>query len=130
MTQIKLSPQPKSSSPKTPFGRITEQFLLRVSDPLGVIGQHVLGAYWQTLCSSIQDAVALALILKVPSAIGGMLLSKDFNGFNVCLDQNPFGVERYACFIIVASDFCLWIVIAGRTIARFWTDWRGLRNSP
>jgi hypothetical protein len=54
------------------------------------------------------------------------LLGKDFSGFDICIQESPFGVSRYACFIIVASDFCLWIVLAGRIASRFLTDFNKL----
>jgi hypothetical protein len=54
--------------------------------------------------------------------IGKWILGKEFSGFDVCMQEEPFGVNRYACFIIVISDFCLWIVLAGRVISRFLSD--------
>ncbi|MBD2067681.1 hypothetical protein H6F93_09080 [Leptolyngbya sp. FACHB-671] len=99
-----------------------EKALAAVFDPVDVIGRAVMGDLWKTLCESIQDAVALSLLLQIPSLIGRWILGKEFSGFDACMHENPFGVNRYACFIIVASDFCLWIVLAGRVISRFLAD--------
>ncbi|MFB2939390.1 hypothetical protein ACE1B6_29405 [Aerosakkonemataceae cyanobacterium BLCC-F154] len=81
-----------------------------------------MGDLWKTLCESIRDAIALSLLLQIPSLIGKWILGKEFSGFDACMLESPLGVNRYACFIIVASDFCLWFVLAGRIISRFLTD--------
>ncbi|MGK7876596.1 MAG: hypothetical protein AB4426_25870 [Xenococcaceae cyanobacterium] len=61
--------------------------------------------------------------------IGLWIIGKKFSSFDVCLQENALGVSRYACFIIVASDFLLWIVLAGRIVSRFWEKfssfWKG-----
>jgi hypothetical protein len=128
MTQIKRPPNSQPAPPQTLWGKRTERFLLQIGEPINLVGHSLMGSYWKTLHSSVQDAIALGLILKIPGAIGEWVMAKSFTGFDVCLQQNILSVDRYACFIIVASDFCLWIVIAGRTIARFWIDWNELKD--
>jgi hypothetical protein len=86
-----------------------------------------MGDLWRAVYLSVQDAIALSILLQLPSFIGRVIIGKDFSGFDVCLQENPLGVSRYACFIIITSDFCLWI-IAGRIIGRFWVDLRGLEG--
>ena len=90
--------------------------------PFDVLGKAIMGDLWKTLYESVQDAIALSLLLHIPSLIGKWILGKEFSGFDACMFENPFGIDRYACFIIVASDFCLWIVLAGRVICRFLSD--------
>lgn len=77
---------------------------------------------------SVQDVIALSVLLKIPDLIGQLVLGKSFSDFGVCLKENALGASRYACFIIVISDFLLWIVIAGRVIGRFWADLSELRK--
>ncbi|WP_228056877.1 hypothetical protein [Tychonema sp. LEGE 07203] len=89
---------------------------------MGKLGRKVYG--------SIQDAIAIGIILKLPSLIGKIIIGEDFSGVNICLQESPWGISRYACFIIVTSDFLLWIVLAGRIIARFRADLRDLKNNP
>ncbi|MBD2122061.1 hypothetical protein [Trichocoleus sp. FACHB-262] len=115
---------PKPSLPRmqlTPREK-AEKALAVIFEPIDVIGKAVMGDLWKTFCESIRDAIALSLLLQVPSLIGQWILRKEFSGFDVCMIENAWGVNRYACFIIVASDFCLWIVLAGRILSRFLTD--------
>lgn len=114
---------------KTEWGRRTEEFIEKVSEPLDILGRRLMGDLWRTFYLTVQDAIALSLILQVPGLIGQLILGKSFSSFDVCLQQNPLGVNRYACFIIVASDFLLWIVLAGRILGRFWADLSDLRKS-
>ncbi|MBE9205118.1 hypothetical protein IQ244_00910 [Nostoc sp. LEGE 06077] len=119
------SQTPSSSSPSktqlTPREK-AEKLLTTVLDPIDVVGKAVMGDLWKTFYESVQDAIALSLLLHIPSLIGTFILGKEFSGFDACMGESPFGVNRYACFIIVASDFCLWIVLAGRIISRFLSD--------
>ena len=120
------SPQtPSRSSPSkiqlTPREK-AEKVLAAVFDPVDVIGKAVMGDLWKTFCETVQDAIALSLLLQIPSLIGIWILGKEFSGFDVCMQEGPLAVNRYACVIIVTSDFCLWIVLAGRVISRFLSD--------
>jgi hypothetical protein len=127
-------PQPLSkpdmnvSELKTGTGKRSERLLLNLWEPLDVFGRGLMGALWKTVYLSLQDAVALSILLQLPSLIGRFIIGKDFSSFDICLQENPFGVSRYACFIIITSDFCLWIILAGRIIGRFWVDLRSLRG--
>jgi len=78
---------------------------------------------------SIQDPIALSVLLRIPSWIAQWIIGKDFSSFDVCLRENALGASRYACFIIVAADFLLWIILAGRIIGRFWAEVSHLRRS-
>lgn len=121
-------PDPSPLGLKTEAGRRTERLLLNIWEPLDVLGQGLMGDLWRTIYLSVQDAIALSILLQLPSLIGRVIIGKDFSSFDICLQENPFGVSRYACFIIITSDFCLWIILAGRIIGRFWIDLRGLKG--
>lgn len=88
----------------------------------------LMGKLGRTVYESIQDAIALSILLTIPSLIGKFIIGKDFSSFDVCLKENALGASFYACFIIVAADFLLWIVLAGRIIGRFWADLKKMRN--
>jgi len=90
----------------------------------------LMGQLGRTVYGSIQDAIAIGIILKLPGLIGEIIIGKDFSGFDICLQESLWGVSRYACLIIVASDFLLWIVLAGRIIGRFRADLKDLKNNP
>jgi hypothetical protein len=96
-----------------------QQKFLNIWDNLDFLGRALMGDLWRTVYLSIQDAIALSVLLQVPGLIGSLILGKSFSSFDVCLKENPFGVNRYACFVIVTSDFFLWIVLTGRILGHF-----------
>jgi hypothetical protein len=114
--------------PKTRLGRRKEVILKNIWEPLDFLGKSLMGDLWRTTYLSIQDAIALSILLQVPGLIGQWIIGKSFSDFSVCLKESALGSTRYACFIIVASDFLLWIVLAGRMIGRFWADLKDLRQ--
>lgn len=126
------NPPPQTSQPQTAIGRQTEKVLNNIFEPLDLIGQRVMGELWRTLYLSVQDAIALSLLLQIPGLIGLWIIGKEFSSFDVCLQESAFSSSRYACFIIVVSDFLLWIVLAGRILGHFWEDlsslWRNRRR--
>ncbi|QLE42252.1 hypothetical protein FD723_18710 [Nostoc sp. C052] len=129
MTQSQSPQTPPQKPPKqTKAGQHTEELLLGIWEPVDLLGQSLMGDYWKIVYLSIQDAIALYILLKIPDLLGQLILGKSFSDFGVCLQENALGASRYACFIIVTSDFLLWIVIAGRIIGRFWADLNDLRN--
>jgi hypothetical protein len=121
-----MSQLPNPQPPKTPWGERTEKVMENILEPLDLISQRLLGSLWRTLYESVRDAIALSLLLQIPSLIGRLILGKEFSSYDVCLQENPLGSSRYACFIIVTSDFLLWIVLAGRILSRFWVDFKSL----
>ncbi|MFL9456015.1 MULTISPECIES: hypothetical protein [Nostocales] len=118
--------QPMQS--KTKAGKRIEAFLKNVWKPMDLVGQSLMGDYWRTVYLSIQDAIALYILLRIPDLIGQLIFGKSFSSFDVCLKENALGASFYACFIMVISDFLLWLVIAGRIIGRFLADWDDLRK--
>ncbi|MDF5726606.1 MAG: hypothetical protein PUP92_00865 [Rhizonema sp. PD38] len=141
MSQQQQNPQPSQPVPQpgqtsanqpmqrqTKTGKYTEKFLMNIWEPLDKVGQALMGDYWKTVYLSVQDAIALYIILKIPDLIGQRIFGKSFSNFGDCLKENALGASRYACFIMVVSDFLLWIVIAGRIIGRFLADLKDLRK--
>jgi hypothetical protein len=124
--------KPPKSQLQTKWGQRTEKLLINVWEPIDVVGKGLMGELWRTLYLSVQDAIALALLLQIPGLIGFWIIGKNFSSFDVCLLENPLGVTFYACLIIVISDFLLWIILFGRIIGRFWEDfsslWQGKRG--
>ena len=78
-----------------------------------------MGDLWRTVYLSIQDTIALSILLTIPSRVGQFIIHKDFSSFDLCLKENPLGVARYACYIIVTSDFLLWVLLGFRILGRF-----------
>jgi hypothetical protein len=81
----------------------------------------------------MQDAIALSVLLQVPSWLGKIIIGKDFASYDLCLKESPLGVTRYACYIMVTSDFLLWILLAFRILGRFIAEgrerWQNMRDN-
>ena len=120
------TPDPNSSPPKSLWGKRIERFLDNILEPIDLVGQRLLGDLLKTFYLTVQDAIALGLLLQIPSFIGKIIIGKDFSSFDVCLKENALGPSFYACFIIVGADVLLWISLAGRIIARFNRDFKNL----
>ncbi|MCC3415477.1 MAG: hypothetical protein JGK24_28955 [Microcoleus sp. PH2017_29_MFU_D_A] len=131
-TPSQSSPTPVVPSPpvSTKLGTFTQKLVMNVLEVVDQVLYGLMGQLGRTVFGSIQDAIAIGILLKLPGLIGEIIIGKDFSGFDICLKESPWGVSRYACFIIVASDFLLWIVLAGRIIGRFWADLKDLKNNP
>jgi hypothetical protein len=128
VTQPKQKPSPPktSTSGRKSFANRTEKVLIAVLDPIDVIGDKVMGDLWRTFYLSVQDAISLACLIQIPSLIGKFIIGKEYNSFKVCLSEDALGSNRYACFVIVAADFGLWAVLAGRMLIRFIQDFMDL----
>jgi hypothetical protein len=115
-----------SDAPKrlTKAGKWTQNFLTSFWDFLDPLGQALMGEIWRTVYLSIQDAIALGVLLQVPSWVGRIIIGKDFASFDLCQLESPLGVTRYACYIIITSDFLLWILLASRILGRFIAEGR------
>jgi hypothetical protein len=128
--QPPTSPTPVERSPlaNTPLGKSAKILVTNLSEFLDQLLYGLMGQLGRTVYASIQDAIALIILLQVPGLIGQIIIGKDFSNFDACFRESASGSARYACFIIVASDFLLWIVLAGRIIARFFADFQNLKK--
>jgi hypothetical protein len=130
-----VKPQPNLSPPTPPprgtasFSDKTEKVLTAFLEPLDVIGNKIMGDLWRTVYLSIQDAIALACLIQIPSWIGKLIIGKEYNSFRVCLLEDDLGPNRYACFVIVAADFALWAVLGTRVITRCIQDFMELSKT-
>ncbi|AFZ22986.1 hypothetical protein Cylst_0656 [Cylindrospermum stagnale PCC 7417] len=124
------SPKPVEDSPlaNTRLGKSTKTLVINVCEFVDQLLYGLMGQLGRTVYASIQDAIALSILLKLTGFVSQSIFGKDFSSFDVCLTENAWGSARYACFIIVTSDFLWWIVLAGRIIARFWLHIKKLRN--
>lgn len=122
-------PRTMAVSPLPSRTQRIEAKLNAIFEPLDVIGKKLMGDLWRTFYLSIQDAIALACLLQIPGFIGKIIIGKSFSGFDVCLIESGWSINRYACFIIVSSDFLLWIILAGRIVGRFLHDLKELFSS-
>ncbi|MEZ2238388.1 hypothetical protein [Microcoleus sp.] len=136
-TPVTPTPSPSSPTPvvlsppvSTKLGTFTQKLVMNVLEVVDQVLYGLMGPLGRTVFGSIQDAIAIGIILKLPGLIGEIIIGKDFSGFDICLQESSWGVSRYACFIIVASDFLLWIVLAGRIIGKFLADLKDLKNNP
>ena len=127
-TPTPLPSSPISVEPSPPvttrLGTFTKKVVMNVLELVDQVFYALMGRLGRIVYGSIQDAIAIGIILKLPGLISEIIIGEDFSSFNVCLQESPWGISRYACFIIVTSDFLLWIVLAGRIISRFRADLR------
>ena len=86
---------------------------------LDIVGKKLIGDLWETLYLSLQDTIALVLLFQLPGLIGKLTVDNDFSNLESCLEIGWSNVNIYACLIIVASGFTMWILIAGRILGRF-----------
>jgi hypothetical protein len=125
-------PLSEAPQPLTKAGKRTQAFLVSFWESLDQLGKGLMGELWRTVYLSIQDAIALGVLLQVPSWVGRIIIGKDFASFDLCQLESPLGVTRYACYIIITSDFLLWILLASRILGRFIAEgreqWQNMRN--
>ncbi len=129
-SSLPSSPTPIEESPpaSTRLGKSTKKLVFNILEFVDQIFYGLMGQLGRTVYASIQDAIALSIILQIPGFISEFIIGKNFSSFDVCFQENYLDVSCLACFIIVTSDFLLWIVLAGRILGRFWADLRNLKN--
>lgn len=82
---------------------------------------YLMGELRKDVYETVQDAIALSVLLQIPGWVFKLITGEDYSGFDQCMEGwNQWNVNRYACFVIVASGFTLWIVISGRIIFRLY----------
>lgn len=86
---------------------------------LDILGTKIIGSLWPTVYASIQDAIAVIIIFQIPGFIGKLTVGNDFSSLNSCLEYGWLSVNLYACSIIVAANFAMWITIGIRFLGRF-----------
>ncbi len=136
-TPVTSTPSPSSPTPVVPsppvstkLGTFTQKLVMNVLEFVDQVLYGLMGQLGRTVFGSIQDAIAIGILLKLPGLIGEKIIGKDFSSWDICLKENFLGSSFYACFIIVTSDFMLWIVLGGRIIGRFRADLKDLKNNP
>jgi len=92
-----------------------------------VVGKRFFGPLWMTLFESVQDAIALGLLVQVPSLLSKFVLGQEFAGLDACwINGNVWSISRYACAAIVLSDYTLWAVLIPRILVRCFRDLKKL----
>lgn len=92
-----------------------------------VIGKRVFGPLWMSFFESVQDAITLGLLVKIPSLLSEWVLEQKFSGMNACwIQYDIWHTSRYACYAVVLSDYALWAVLIPRILLRCFRDLRKL----
>ncbi|NJM61443.1 MAG: hypothetical protein HC849_16585 [Oscillatoriales cyanobacterium RU_3_3] len=85
-----------SSPPvSTRSGKLTRKLVMNVLEIVDRVFYGLMGKLGRTVYGSIQDAIALGILLKIPALIGQMIIGKDFSIFDICLQESPWGVSRF-----------------------------------
>lgn len=122
------SPAPSSSQPsvrlkakgRTRLARRIDRFLLRITEPIDVVGSYLLGDWWRPIILAIQDAIAIGCLLWIPNTLFKLAsLGKDFSELQSCWQISVSDPSFVACIGVVSGEYCFWMLFAGRTIARF-----------
>jgi hypothetical protein len=120
------------SRPQENLPPLADRVEERLDDGIGVLhvfGTKLIGPLWMTLFESMQDAIALGLLVKIPNFLSQWVLGKQFSGLDVCWHRtNIWSVDRYACFAIVLSDYTLWGVLIPRILYRSYRDLKNLKQ--
>ena len=95
-------------------------------ESINSVGSFLLGDLWKTFCLSVQDALAVGLVLLLPRLIGSILQYGEFERISDCHTLDIDSPRTLACYVIVSSGFLAWILIAGRFLGRFIKDFRAL----
>jgi len=121
------TPIPKQFLTQLPFKDKVAKRLDNWLDVVHVVGSRLLGPLWMTLFESVQDAITLGLIVKIPSILSKWTIGQEFSGLDACWTGNSeWSVARYACYAVVISDYTLWAVLISRIVFRFFRDLRTL----
>lgn len=93
-----------------------------------IIGSKLLGSLWTPLFESVQDAITLGLIVRIPSTLSKWVIGQNFSGLDACYTtaNNEWSVARYACLSVVISDYTLWAVLIFRIMYRFYKNLKTL----
>ena len=122
------SPAPSSSQSsvrfkakgKTRLARRVDRFLLRIIEPIDVVGSRLLGEWWRHLMLATQDAISIGCLLWIPNTLFELTSGgKDFSGLHSCWQISISEPSFMACIGVVSGEYCFWIFFMGRTIARF-----------
>ena len=92
-----------------------EKFIEKRIDPYG---EALMGELWRVVFETIQDTIALSILIVIPGVILKLFANADYSDFAQCLAISALNVSRIICFVIVGSGFLLWTVLGGRFIGR------------
>ncbi|MGA9379928.1 MAG: hypothetical protein WBV73_14285 [Phormidium sp.] len=68
---------------------------MNIWEPLDLVGKALMGDLWRRVYLSVQDAIALSIVLQVPGLIGQVIIGKSFCNFLVCLQESAWGFKRW-----------------------------------
>ncbi|NEZ57845.1 hypothetical protein DXZ20_19790 [Leptolyngbyaceae cyanobacterium CCMR0081] len=106
------------SSRQTILSYSFKRLLLILWDPINILGTCLMGQrLWSQVTEEVREAIALCLLLQLPDLIGQLILQENFSSLIMC-PKDIWSVNRYACIVIVTSDYLLWLTIGARILTR------------
>ncbi|NEO93356.1 MAG: hypothetical protein F6K56_25345 [Moorea sp. SIO3G5] len=116
--------------PKTWLGKVINQLLINIWEPLDLIGIALIGDLWRDVYLTIQDAIGLGFLYVIFGWIFQWITQKNFTGFDQCVETwNIWEVNRYFCLVVVLLAFSSCITLCGRILKRLLTDLINLREN-
>lgn len=126
-------------TPQKPNRQHIRRILTEIWNPLDEIGQGLMGDLWRPTYLTIQDTIAVLVLVFVLSLLGSQLqgvTGQNFADFRDCHRFPPTNVNFYQCYVITGSNFTVWFIFGGRFILHFWEtveeiwlDWREKKRS-
>ncbi|NER89933.1 hypothetical protein [Moorena sp. SIO3A2] len=109
--------------PKTRYGKIINELLINIWEPLDEVGKALIGDLWRDVYLTIQDAIGLGFLYVVFGLIFKWITQENFTGFDQCVETwNVWEVNRYFCLVVVLLAFSSCITLFGRVLKRLLTD--------
>lgn len=115
------------------------RILSTIWNPLDEIGQSIIGDLWRPIYLTIQDTIAVLVLVFILGLLGSQLqgvTGQQFADFRSCHRFSFTNVNFYQCYVITGSNFTVWFIFAGRFILHFWEtveeiwlDWREKKRS-
>lgn len=105
---------------QTVLGKLFKLLLGNVEEAIQLVGITLMGQLWPRVYATIQDAIAISVLQRVPGFISSQIAGINFQDFDTCITQESFtSVGFYACCVIVSSKISLWVVLGARVARRF-----------
>lgn len=109
--------------PKTRSGKVINELLINILDPLYQVGIVLLGDLWRDVYLTIQDAIGLGILYVIFGWIFHWITKENFTGFDQCWDTwSVWEANRYFCFVVVLLAFSSCITLCGRILKRLLKD--------
>ncbi|EGJ28619.1 MULTISPECIES: hypothetical protein [Moorena] len=112
-----------STRPKTRSGKVINELLINIWEPLDQLGKALIGDLWRDVYLTIQDAIGLGILYVIFGWIFHWITKENFTSFDQCWNTwSVWEVNRYFCLVVVLLAFSSCITLCGRILKRLLKD--------